>query len=78
MIQHQELAQAARLLSLAEAQHWIARAVTERTEYDRTVAVVRRTVAVVRARLDEATFAMAWAEGQVMTLEQAVTAALNH
>jgi predicted ATPase len=70
MIQHQELAQAARLLSVAEAQPWITWILTERADYD-------RTVAVVRARLDEATFAMAWAEGQVMTLEQVVTAALN-
>jgi hypothetical protein len=35
------------------------------------------TVAAVRAQLDEATFAAAWAEGQAMTLEQAVAEALG-
>jgi tetratricopeptide (TPR) repeat protein len=69
MIQHQELVQAARLLSAAEAQHRIA-ASAERAEYD-------RTVAVVRAHLDEATFAAAWAEGRAMPLEQAIAEALD-
>jgi predicted ATPase/class 3 adenylate cyclase/Tfp pilus assembly protein PilF len=36
-----------------------------------------RTVAAVRAQLDEATFATAWIEGQVMSLEQAVAYALE-
>jgi predicted ATPase/class 3 adenylate cyclase len=43
----------------------------ERTVFD-------RYAATIRAQLDEATFAAAWAEGRVMTLEQAVTAALEH
>ena len=34
-------------------------------------------VATVRAQLDEATFAAAWAEGQALTLEQAIAEALN-
>jgi hypothetical protein len=33
-------------------------------------------VAAVRAQLDDATFAAAWAEGQAMSLEQAVAYAL--
>jgi predicted ATPase/DNA-binding SARP family transcriptional activator len=36
-----------------------------------------RSVAMVRAQLDEATFAAAWAEGQAMTIEQAIGYALN-
>ena len=36
-----------------------------------------RSIAEVRARLDEATFAAAWAEGRAMTLEQAVIFALD-
>jgi predicted ATPase/DNA-binding SARP family transcriptional activator/tetratricopeptide (TPR) repeat protein len=36
-----------------------------------------RDVASVRAQLDEATFAGAWAEGEALTLEQAVAEALN-
>jgi predicted ATPase len=42
----------------------------DRAEYD-------RTLAAIRARLDEATFAQAWAEGQALTLEQAIAYALN-
>jgi tetratricopeptide (TPR) repeat protein len=34
-------------------------------------------VTAVRAQLDEATFAAAWAEGQAMTLEQAIAEALD-
>lgn len=34
-------------------------------------------VATVRAQLDEATFAAAWAAGQALTLEQAIAEALN-
>ena len=37
----------------------------------------RRSVAAARAHLDAATFAAAWAEGQVMTLEQAIAYALE-
>jgi len=70
MIEHQHPAQAARLLSVADAQHWVASAAAERAEYD-------RTIAVVHAQLDEATFAAAWAEGQAITLEQALAYALN-
>ena len=36
-----------------------------------------RDVATVRAQLDAATFAAAWAEGAAMTLEQAIAAALH-
>jgi tetratricopeptide (TPR) repeat protein len=36
-----------------------------------------RNVAIVRTQLDEMTFSAAWAEGQTMTLEQAVAYALN-
>lgn len=35
-----------------------------------------RNVAAVRAQLDEATFAAAWAEGRAMILEQAIDYAL--
>jgi len=35
------------------------------------------SVAQVRARLDEATFAAAWAKGRTMTLEQAILFALD-
>jgi hypothetical protein len=35
-----------------------------------------RNVAAVRAQLDEATFAAAWAEGRAMTLEQTIVYAL--
>jgi len=38
---------------------------------------VDRNIARVRAQLDEATFAAAWAEGRAMTLEQAVAYALD-
>jgi predicted ATPase/class 3 adenylate cyclase len=41
-----------------------------RTDYD-------RIVAAARAQLDEAIFAAAWAEGQAMTLEQAIAYALD-
>jgi hypothetical protein len=36
-----------------------------------------RAVAIVRAQLDEATFAAAWAAGRTMTLEQAIAYALE-
>jgi predicted ATPase len=38
---------------------------------------VDRNIAAVRAQLDGATFALAWAEGRAMTLEQAVSYALD-
>jgi non-specific serine/threonine protein kinase len=41
----------------------------ERVEYE-------RHVAATRAQLDEATFAVAWAEGRALTLEQAIVEAL--
>ncbi len=34
-------------------------------------------IADIRAQLDEPTFAAAWAEGQAMTLEQAIAYALE-
>lgn len=42
----------------------------DKLEYD-------RNLAIVRAQLDDATFAAAWAEGRAMTLEQAVAHALE-
>jgi predicted ATPase/DNA-binding XRE family transcriptional regulator len=39
--------------------------------------VYDRTIATVRAQLDEATFAAAWAEGRAMSLEQAIGYALE-
>ncbi|MDQ5851927.1 MAG: tetratricopeptide repeat protein, partial [Chloroflexota bacterium] len=36
-----------------------------------------RTIAAVRAQLDEATFTAAWAAGRAMTMEQAITCALR-
>jgi predicted ATPase/class 3 adenylate cyclase len=36
-----------------------------------------RTIAAIRAQLDEATFAAAWAEGRQMTLEEAIAEALD-
>ena len=75
MIQRQDLTQAARLLSVAEAQHWVAAGswwvAADQATYD-------RTVAAVRTRLDAATFAAAWAEAHTITLEQALTAALEY
>jgi len=40
-------------------------------------ATYERALAVARAQLDEATFAAAWAQGHALSLEQAVTEALN-
>ena len=75
MIQRQELAQAARLLRVAEARHWVASSswwvAADRATYD-------HTVAVVRTQLDPATFATAWAEAGAITLEQALTAVLDY
>jgi hypothetical protein len=42
----------------------------EQADYD-------RMVSTTRAQFDETTFAAAWAEGQTMTLEQAIAYALN-
>jgi hypothetical protein len=42
----------------------------DRIEYD-------RNLAAVRAELDAATFAAAWAAGRALTMEQAVTYALQ-
>ncbi|HEX9371734.1 MAG TPA: tetratricopeptide repeat protein, partial [Roseiflexaceae bacterium] len=64
----QELTQAAQLLGAAEPQHWPAWAAPERAEYE-------QSVAAIRAHLDQATFAAAWAEGKKMTLEQALAEA---
>lgn len=64
---------AARLFGAAEALREVINASLssdERAEYD-------RKVAVVRAKLDEAIFAEAWAQGRVMTLDQAVSYALE-
>jgi hypothetical protein len=36
-----------------------------------------RTLAAIRVQLDEATFAVAWEEGRALTLEQAITYALE-
>jgi predicted ATPase/class 3 adenylate cyclase/DNA-binding NarL/FixJ family response regulator len=62
---------AARLFGAAEAQHDQIGAflvLAERVTYD-------RSRAALRARLDAATFAVAWAEGHAMTPEQAVAVA---
>jgi tetratricopeptide (TPR) repeat protein len=67
--QYQEPTQAARLLGAAEPQHWPAWAAPERAEYE-------HSVAAIRAHLDQATFAAAWAAGRAMTLEQALAEAL--
>jgi hypothetical protein len=64
---------AVRLLAAAEAMH-DSRA-PQLSAADR--AERERTVALVRAQLDEATFAAAWAEGRAMTLEQVLNEALT-
>ncbi len=38
---------------------------------------IERNIAVARAHLDEATWQAAWAEGQAMSMEQAITYALE-
>ena len=68
----QRLARAVRLLSAAATLREAVGAPLppgERADYD-------RDLASAHAQLDEATFAAAWAEGQAMTLEQAVAYAL--
>jgi predicted ATPase/DNA-binding CsgD family transcriptional regulator len=67
----EQLVRAARLFGAAEAQHGQIGAflvLAERITYD-------RSLAGLRARLNAATFAAAWAEGYAMTPEQALTAA---
>jgi len=67
--------QATRLCAAAETgiesmRHWsIGRWVIQRAEY-------KRTIAAIRAQIEEPTFAAAWAEGQKLTLEQAIAEAL--
>ncbi|MDQ5851614.1 MAG: tetratricopeptide repeat protein, partial [Chloroflexota bacterium] len=66
-------ARAARLLGAVEGFYASSGApmhYNARREYD-------RAVAAVHAQLDEAAFAAAWAEGRAMTLEQAITYALE-
>ena len=75
MVHGQRPAQAAGLLSLAEAQWALVgargwQAAAEHAEFE-------CTVAVVRAQLDAESFATAWATGRAMTLEQAVANALD-
>lgn len=65
---------AARLFGAAEALREALSAPVspdDRAEYD-------SKVAAVRAKLDEATFAQAWAQGRAMTLEQAISYALEN
>jgi predicted ATPase/transcriptional regulator with XRE-family HTH domain len=75
MLERQDLAQAVRLLSVAEAQHWAAAGswwiAADQAIYD-------RAVAVVRARLNQETFATAWAEARALPLEQALIMALDY
>jgi hypothetical protein len=64
---------AARLLGAMEA--WCAAnngslQSVERGEYE-------RSLVAARAQLDETTFAAAWAEGQAMTVDEAIAEALN-
>jgi tetratricopeptide (TPR) repeat protein len=66
--------QAARLLGTAAAFH----DATPGMYWPTGRAVHAHTLATVRAQLDDATFAAAWAAGQAMTLDQAIAEALNH
>jgi hypothetical protein len=62
---------AARLLAAAEAQVHKSRASwwpADQMEYD-------RNLALIRAALDQETFAASWAEGQTMSLAEAITEA---
>ena len=68
-----QLRRAARLFGAAETlRRAIGAALSPgaRVDYD-------RDVAAVRAQLDEETFAMEWAEGQALTMEQAIEYALG-
>jgi hypothetical protein len=62
----------ARLLSAAESLYD-----TIGLSWPEARADFERYMAAARAQLDEATFAAAWAEGRALSLEQAVTEALN-
>jgi hypothetical protein len=65
--------QAARLFGAAEALReaiGLSRQSDERAAYD-------RSVAAVRAQLESATFAAAWAEGHRVPLDQAISEALG-
>jgi hypothetical protein len=64
---------AVRLLGAADAFH----TATGRPWLQAARAVYVHTLAAVRAQLDDATFAAASAEGQALTLEQAIAEALN-
>jgi len=68
-----ELRRAARLLGAADALRERIGTVMWRA----SASVVEQNTAEVRALLDEASFAEAWAEGRAMTLEQAVAQALE-
>jgi hypothetical protein len=70
---HGHMEQAARVLSFVEP--WLQSNQIQLVHFDR--ANYERCVSAVRAQLDEATFAKAWAEGHAMTLEQAVEYALE-
>jgi hypothetical protein len=70
---HGHMEQAARVLSFVEP--WLQSNQIQLVHFDR--ANNERCVSAVRAQLDEATFAKAWAEGHAMTLEQAVEYALE-
>src|SRR4051794_16701697 len=72
-IQQCALAQAARLLSVADVQ-WKRATSSYWRSADRTKH--EQTVAFVCAQLDAATFAAAWAAGQAMTLDEAIAYAL--
>lgn len=67
-----EFERAARLFGAAEAltQTIKLAVLLQRSEYE-------RNVTAVRIRMDQATFAKAWAEGRAMTLEQAIEYALE-
>jgi len=68
-----QFVQAARLYGAAEA----VRASASAGLIPRVCAKCERNIAALRARLDQATFAKAWAEGRAMTREAAVAYALE-
>jgi predicted ATPase len=80
-----ECERATRLFGAAEALHEAPPSpglvAADQADHDRYVAAARagleEYVAAARAGLDEATFAAAWAQGQAMSLERAVTYALE-
>ncbi|MFN8494393.1 MAG: tetratricopeptide repeat protein [Caldilineaceae bacterium] len=70
-----------RVVSPSDAVRLAALAATLRKRYHFTLPPTARTyleriLATLRTQLDEATFAAAWAEGQTMTLEQAIAVAI--